>query len=316
MKQVSVFFSAALLLLLAGRFAGGQEPPSQASLEAQRQAIRQQVASYVEAFNAQDAQRLAEHWLPEAVYVNPQTGHRVQGRKAIAKEFQQMFAALGKVKLAVEVEAIEFVSPHVAVERGQARVIYPEGHADLSRYTAVHVKQQGQWYLDRVTEREVYVPPSRYEKLKQLEWMVGSWIDQADDGVVKTTVRWSRNRNYLVRFFDVVTDSGVELAGMQLITWDPDRKQIRSWTFDSDGGFGEGRWERKGNQWIVTVTHTLPQGGKATAVNIITQVDRNRFRWKSINRTARGKLLPNIPEITIVRAGAEPEGEPAAEQEK
>ena len=28
----------------------------------------------------------------------------------------------------------------------------------------------------------------------------------------------------------------------QRIGWDPAAKQIRSWEFDSEGGFGEGTW--------------------------------------------------------------------------
>ena len=304
-----------LALLVAGAMVPTLALPQElAAPDPDVEAIRRRVESYVAAFNAQDAQRLAEHWLPEAVYVNPVTGRQVHGRRAIVEEFRQMFATLGKVKLVVEVESIRLLSPHVALERGRARVVYPDGNSDLSRYTAVHVKQGEQWFLDRVSEQEVYEPPSRYEKLKELEWMVGTWIDEAEDGVVKTTCRWSRNRNFLIRFFDVLTPQGVELAGMQLITWDPNEKQIRSWVFDSDGGFGQGRWTRRGNRWIVTVTSTLPQGGKAAAVNIITRVDENRFRWKSINRTARGRPLPNLPEVTIVRISPHLGGDSPEEQ--
>ena len=91
------------------------------------------------------------------------------------------------------------------------------------------------------------------------------------------------------------------MAGMQLIGWDPEAKQIRSWVFDSDGGFAEGRWTKKGNRWSITTTGTLPDGGKASSVNVITYVDENQFKWKSLNRTAGGELLPNIDEVVVVR---------------
>ena len=92
------------------------------------------------------------------------------------------------------------------------------------------------------------------------------------------------------------------MAGMQIIGWDPAAKQIRSWVFDSDGGFAEGRWARKENRWYVTTTGTLPDGGNASSVNVITQVDDGQFKWQSVNRTVGGQLLPNVDEVVVVRS--------------
>ena len=92
------------------------------------------------------------------------------------------------------------------------------------------------------------------------------------------------------------------MAGMQIIGWDPAAKQVRSWVFDSDGGFAEGRWTQKGGRWSITSTGTLPDGGKASSVNVITRVDDDQFKWKSLNRTAGGELLPNIDEVVVVRS--------------
>ena len=85
-------------------------------------------------------------------------------------------------KLTVDVTSVDFVSPNVAIERGVAHVISPDGEVEDSAYSAVHVRQDGQWLLDRVTEEGVVKPPkSNYEHLKELEWMVGSWIDEDED---------------------------------------------------------------------------------------------------------------------------------------
>jgi len=35
------------------------------------------------------------------------------------------------------------------------------------------------------------------------------------------------------------------MAGMQIIGWGPAAKQMRSWVFDSDGGFGTVIWSKK-----------------------------------------------------------------------
>ena len=49
----------------------------------------------------------------------------------------------------------------------------------------------------------------------------------------------------------------IDMAGMQIIGWDPAAKQIRSWVFDSDGAFGEGVWNKQGNRWYIQSTGTL-----------------------------------------------------------
>ena len=81
---------------------------------ADRAAIERAIESYTAAFNAKDAKGLAAHWLPGAVYINPLTGNQVEGREAIEKEFAGILAELGKTKLAVDVEAIRFISSRTA----------------------------------------------------------------------------------------------------------------------------------------------------------------------------------------------------------
>ena len=66
----------------------GQEPRDQSADEA---AIRKMAASYVEAFNSHDAESLADHWSPDAVYLNRTTGEEVVGRTAIAEQFKTLF---------------------------------------------------------------------------------------------------------------------------------------------------------------------------------------------------------------------------------
>ena len=164
------------------------------------------------------------------------------------------------------------------------------------------MKRDGQWLLDRVTEEDVPETLSHYTHLKELEWMIGTWIDSDDQGRVETTCEWTRNQNFITRSFAVSIQDRIELAGMQIIGWDPSAKQIRSWVFDSDGGFAEGRWAKKDNRWFVKTTGTTPDGLRSTSVNIITYVDDNQFEWQSVDRTVGGELLPNIDEVVVVRS--------------
>jgi uncharacterized protein (TIGR02246 family) len=272
-------------------------------------AIRKSDEAYVEAYNKRDAKALAALWSPEAVYIDPETGNEFVGREEIEKEFADTFAGLKDAKLEVNVESIRFLSPNVAVENGTARVIYPEGEPDESSYAALFVKREGKWLLDRVTEEETSPPPepppSSYEQLKELEWMIGSWIDQDQDATVQTDCDWTKNQNFINRSFAVVVGEEVDMAGMQIIGWDPIAKQIRSWIFDSDGGYSEGKWTRKGDRWFVQQNGTLPDGGTTSAVNIIKRIDDNQFTWQSVNREVNGDILPNVDEVLVVRKAAE-----------
>jgi hypothetical protein len=91
------------------------------------------------------------------------------------------------------------------------------------------------------------------------------------------------------------------MSGIQFIGWDPADKQIRSWVFDSDGGFGQGTWTNKGNRWYVQQTGVLADGRKSSAVNIITKLDEGTCTLQSINRTVDGDLLPNIDEVKVTK---------------
>jgi uncharacterized protein (TIGR02246 family) len=276
----------------------GAEVDRQAADEA---AIRKAVEAYVAAFNQANAKALAALWAPEAVYINPLSGEQVVGREAIEGQFAAIFAEAKGAKLEATTGSIGFVSPNVAVEQGTAKVIRPEQAPEESQYTAVYVKREGQWLLDRVTEETVPVVTSHYEQLKDLEWMVGSWVDQDDEATVVTECNWTRNNNFLTRSFTIQVRDRIDMAGMQIIGWDPAAKQIRSWVFDSDGGFGQATWKKKGNRWYIQQSGVLPDGRKSSSVNIITYVDDNTCTLQSVNRTVDGELLPNIAEVKITK---------------
>ncbi len=274
------------------------EPNPRADEEA---AIRQAVESYVAAFNGADAKALAAMWSPEAVYTNPLSGVQVVGREAIEQQFAGIFAESKGAKLEAITHSIDFISPGVAVEDGSAKVMEADQVVEESDYTAVYVKRDGKWLLDRVTEEDVIQVPSHYEQLKDLEWMVGHWVDQDEAATVVTDCNWSRNENFLIRTFAVQVGDNIDMSGMQIIGWDPAAKQIRSWVFDSDGGFGMGTWSKKDNRWSVQKRGILPDGRRSSAVNIFTQLDDNAFTMQSVNRMVDGELLPNIDEVKVTK---------------
>lgn len=280
---------------------GAESDEGQAAEEA---AIRQAVESYVAAFNRGDAKALASMWSPDAVYTNPLNGQQAVGRDAIEQQFARNFVDAEGARLEATTNSVQFISPGVAVEHGTAKVVRSGQPPETSAYTAIYVKRDGQWLLDRVTEEVLPPDTSNYEHLKELEWIIGTWIDQDDQSRVETTYEWTKNQNFITCFFTLSVRDRIDMTGMQIIGWDPAAKQIRSWVFDSGGGYGEGVWSREDKRWSIQSTGTLPDGGKASSVNIITYVDDNAFTWQSVHRVAGGELLPNVDEVAVVRQTA------------
>ena len=282
---------------LSGRsFAG---PPAEPSPD--EAAIRKMVTAYVEAFNKHDAKALADFWSPEAVYLNRVSGEEVVGRKAIAQQFTDLFKDEPDAKMTVVTESVQFVSPNVAVERGTSTMTLPKEESEENAYSAVYVKRDGKWLLDRVTDESNPDKDSHYEQLKPLEWMVGHWVDKDDHVDIETDCNWTKNRTFLTRSFKVSVDGDGEVSGMQIVGWDPAKKSIRSWTFDSDGSFADATWTRKGDRWYIRNEGTLADGRKGSMTNVIKRIDDNSFTWQTIERTAGGELLPNVPEVLVVR---------------
>jgi len=277
-----------------------QEAPDQAKDEAE---IRKTGEAYVQSFNSGDARKLAEFWSPEAVYTNRLTGEQVVGRAAIAEQFESLFESAEGLKLDIGIESIQFVSPNVAVENGVASFVSAEDAPELVPYSAVYVRRDGKWLLDRVTDDPAPAAPPNYEHLKEIEWMIGTWVDEDDNARVETESNWTKNNSFITRSFSVSIGGRVDLSGMQVIGWDAANKQIRSWTFDSDGGFAEGTWSKKGDRWYIRKVGVLPDGRKSSAVNIVTKIDDNSFTLKSVARAVGGEILPDIDEVKVVRSG-------------
>ncbi len=141
--------------------------------------------------------------------------------------------------------------------------------------------------------------------LDELAWMVGKWIDAEKDSTFSSRCWWTQDHKFLTQSFSVSVDGKVCLEGEQKIGWDPIEKRIRSWIFDSKGGFGDGRWIKDGDRWEVKTSFVLAGGERASAVNVYTIVDADTYRWQSIDREIGGEMQPNIPEVTVVRQKAD-----------
>lgn len=272
-------------------------------------AIRQNVQSYVEAFNRGDAGAVAAHWSRDGEYVSP-SGESFKGRKNIEAALKEFFKENQGSQLKVSPASVKFPSPGRATETGTAIVARPGQAKEETHYSATYVKKGDQWKLASVREEEAPVIAPSYEHLKELGWLIGDWIDADDVAAVETTYQWVRDKSFITASFSVRLGERLDLQGTQIIGWDPVKKTIRSWVFDSKGGFGEGVWTKQGSRWLAKTSSVLAGGEKASAINIFTYVDANTMTFQSIGREVGGEPMPNIDEVKIVRK--QPAPQPAA----
>jgi uncharacterized protein (TIGR02246 family) len=266
-------------------------------------AIRTAVKSYVAAYNRGDAKAVAEHWGEDAEWVSP-SGERFQGRQAIQQEMESLFAESAGLKIEVKDSTVRLVAPAVAIEEGTVRVVVPGDAPSDSTYIAVHAKKNGQWKLESV--RETSLPePDPHEQLKQLEWLVGEWIDESPTETVEHRCRWSKDGHYLLGEFVVRWEGLPEMKGDVRVGWDPLAKQIKSWVFDSEGGYAEGYWTKVGEGWIVKMTGVRPNGGTASSTNSYLPLRRDLYRYSSVDRIVGGQSEPSQT-VTIVRKPPQP----------
>ena len=263
--------------------------------------IRKAIGAYADAFNRNDAKTIAALWSPDGMYVLATNVEPTIGRPAIEKMFTEMFALRGKLGLEIDTHSIEFISPSVAVERGSSRLIEKDREPFETNYSAVYVKRDGLWLLDRVVEEAVVAIPSIDNQFAEMAWLIGDWQDQSGEFLIESRCRRTLDGRFLSRSFVASIDGRPVKTGFELIGFDPVSKSVRSWIFDSNGSFAEGAWTRDGSRWFVRQTGVLADGQTTSATNILTKLNDNEFTWQSVHREAGGKILPNTNEIMVIR---------------
>jgi len=264
-------------------------------------AIKSLLLTFTNAYNSGDAAACAATYTEDALIVDEE-GLRTEGRAAIRDQLAKSFADTPKTRIAIEVDSLRFLGTETALEEGRA-TITPASGADspeITRFTAVYIKQQGRW-LQAAVRDELAHDLSPHERLKELEWLIGEWVNESQDAIVFTTCAWAKGGNFLDREFTVKIEKRSVLSGTQRIGWDPLKKQFKMWLFDSEGGHGEGYFTHIGQQWLVKLDGVGGDGEPYTATNIITRLGKDRMGWQSTMKTHGGSAIPGVDEFVVVR---------------
>ena len=144
------------------------------------------------------------------------------------------------------------------------------------------------------------LPSLASAQLKDLEWLVGNWVNDNSKVDVTLNIRWATNKAFLLMDYVVKREGQEPLEVSVRIGWDGHNKRIRSWVFDSQGGMAEGYWTKDGKRWLVGMSGVLPDGGTGGSTNEYEFVDANSFVWRATERDVDGQPLADA-EVKFVR---------------
>jgi len=254
LRGCSLFLFLLCGLALVARAA---EPDS----EALEKLVVEAADRFEKAFADRDAKAIGKLFTEEAEYVDA-SGLVLHGRDAITAEYAAHFEVTPPGGISIEVVAIRPVAKGVLTEEGVSTFESPDGGPTTqTRYTATHVRQEdGTWMIASLRELEDAVM-TPHERLKTLGWLVGSWQEEDESTIVRTTWKWSDNENFLLSEFSARDGGTVVLEGTHRIGWDAERKQFRSWIFDSTGRAVDGWWtEADDGVWRVRLSGVDAEG--------------------------------------------------------
>jgi uncharacterized protein (TIGR02246 family) len=269
---------------------------------ADRLAIEKLTNHMIQAFDKRDAAAIAAHWTEQGEFIRDDN-EPILGRANIEKGYGEFFKTLkGKPKLAIQTDGVRFPSADIAIAEITLRLKNDDGQLMASgRQEIVAVRERGQWKVAVIREwdRDVGMDAD----LKDLDWLIGTWQAVINNREVKITYEWDENKAFIRGKYCLSEDANPVESGIEMIGKDNSTGMIRSWLFQSDGGFSGASWTRDGKKWSVDCHSVRPDGREMTATIIYVQVDPNTITWQAINQAFEDVPVASTPPIKVTKLG-------------
>jgi uncharacterized protein (TIGR02246 family) len=305
---VPVVMSLMLMSLVSRSHAFQEAAPDDWEVE-----IKKMLTDYETAFNAKDVEKIGQMWLKDANYHDRIAGVKFTGREELTANFKKTFETIPGIRLRLDVTSVTRLKDDLVTAEGTVTMYVPDQDPTYNTMTAIFVKDEGKWVIASAEEVAPAGPPTASEALSQLDWLLGEWAADLDSeqtagrqleaSRLTTTYRYSPTKTFLIRSFALTTQDKDEpiVQGTQIIGWDPRASQIRSWTFSSDGAFGEAFWAKTGEEWMIKTTTTLADGGAASGTYVMTRLTTDQITLSLIGQSVNGQPLPQADPITLTR---------------
>lgn len=283
--------------------AAKEDAPAAANRATDRPDDRKEIAKVLPgllaAFAKADAATVGGFYTAEAEYLSAGEPP-IRGRKSLEKAYADYFAKQKDTKVEGGASELRFVGQDTAVETGSLTRKNADGEVlSTSRYSLLLARENGKW---RIAIMREWAKEEAAPSLSDLAWLVGDWQGKTDSGEVRTSYAYDEHKVFIHGKFKVTNNDGkVTRSGLQIIGRDPADGRLRSWVFDSEGGYGNARWERDGASWKMDSAGVVADGSATTAVNLLTPLGKDAYTWQSVRRTLGGEERPDSVPVKVTR---------------
>ncbi len=321
-------------LLLSGTVFGQTIPRSTLATVTTRTSAVEEVRAASETFQKamakSDTEALAALWTADGDIIDD-SGSVVLGRESALQSGPPADGNLAAPNFRITGASIRLLSDSVAIEDGSVEVVVPgASQAHHGRFSATWVKEDDGWKLAGLREWRTD-PAENQARLEDLDWLVGDWsvtihgavahaaagngdevtingrkiaVAPASPPTIDMSVRWNPTHTYLLRETRITSPDGGGMEISQRIGRDPLTRQIRSWSFGSDGGHSEAVWALEEGSWVSRVASVLPDGSRASTINHYVYDGKDGCTFQSFP-THAGADQPTPVTMTMTR---KPEG--------
>ena len=263
---------------------------------ADREAIQTAARTFADAFNKGDAKSIAAMWTDNGES-REAGGRTFVGRAAIENAYAAFFKANPGATLEVLVKSVRSPAKDLVIEEGLLR--QSRGPKDLPAtiaYVAVHAREGSGWKIALASEGAV-----GQDRLEDLEWLLGEWTTKVKDEPVKLSFVRDPKKSAITGTFTRTPPGKDALSGSIRVAVDPETGQIRSWSFEDDGGHSQSLWVCDGKSWILDTRGVLADGTGTAERIVLQRVGPDAITWRAIDRVVGDAQLTDSPPMRLTR---------------
>ena len=273
---------------------------SSTSLDASTfQELMEQASGLVAAFNHSDVAAIEATFLPDGELVDEQ-GNLHQGTEEIRALAKSYFERFPGSTTEMEIQSVRRTGPVYVLEGIRVNKTKDGSNRASIRFLSIWTKVEDRFKIASLRDFPEPTVPSPNEMLQSLAWLIGDWINEGADGRVKMNYEWSTDKNFILGEYVVFRDGKEASKSSIRIAWDASQNRFRSWTFDSDGSFGESHWIEGDGMWIIQSEAVATDGTRGSARIELVPEGKDRFIFRGMDRTVDGVSEPEY-EISVVR---------------
>ncbi len=260
--------------------------------------------SFTAAFNEGQVEKLVAMFLADGEWIDDE-GVVHRGHQELKTLFDSYFDRFPDAQLAVEIESIRALAADLAIEEGTRFLSAGDDSQAQVRYVATLAKRNEGWRIASIREFDDSPRTKPANELESIAWMIGDWVSEGGDLAVTISYRWAADRNFVLGQFLANRGGEVVMKSEQRIGWDPLSGELRSWLFDTDGGFAHGDWTFVDGGWVIKSRATAPDGLLGSATVTITRTSPDQFRMVGTDRIIGGQRADDF-DVSVTRAPPQP----------